>query len=245
MAQNARPDGGLIGTSVRRVDADDKVTGRARYLDDLTLPGMAHAALVLPGTAHARVRGIDTSSADLVPGIISIITAADIPGDNQVGCVDRDQPLLAGERVRYSGDAVAIVVAESRRAANEAAASLAIDLEELPAIFDAEQAMETGAPRVHDGDNAYLEFRVQRGDVERGFTEADIVVERTFRTNYQEHAYLEPLGALAVPEEGGTITVYGTMQCPYYVQKAVAGVLGISLARVRVIQTVTGGGFGG
>lgn len=245
MGHNARASARTVGTPVRRVDADDKVTGRARYLDDLVVPGMAHAALVLPGAAHASVRGVDDSSARAVPGFIATVAAADVPGENQVGCVDRDQPLLAGERVRYSGDAVAIVVAETPAAAREAARAVVLDLEELPAVFDAEEAMREGAPRVHDGDNAYLHYRVHRGDVDRGFDEADVVVERTFRTGYQEHSYLEPLGALAVPEEGGTITVYGTMQCPYYVQKAVAGVLGIPLARVRIVQTVTGGGFGG
>ncbi len=245
MGQNAHRPDGAVGAPVRRVDADDKATGRARYLDDITLPGMAHAALVFPGVAHANVRGVDDSPALSVPGFLMTITAADVPGENQVGCVDRDQPLLAGKRVRYSGDAIAITVAETPAAAREAARSIVLDLEELEGVFDAETAMRPDAPRVHDGDNAYLQYRVHRGDVDRGFDEADVIVERTFRTNHQEHSYLEPLGALAVPEDGGTITVYGTMQCPYYVQKAVAGVLGIPLARVRIVQTVTGGGFGG
>ncbi len=245
MGQNALHPSGAVGAPVRRVDADDKVTGRARYLDDIVLPGMAHAALVFPGVPHANVRGVDDTRARSVEGFVATVTAADIPGENQVGCVDRDQPLLAGERVRYSGDAVAITVAESPTAAREAARAVALDLEELEGVFDAEKALMPDAPRVHEGDNAYLQYRVHRGDVDRGFDEADVIVERTFRTNYQEHSYLEPLGALAVPEDGGTITVYGTMQCPYYVQKAVAGVLGIPLARVRIVQTVTGGGFGG
>jgi len=245
MRQNAHRTAPGVGAPVRRVDADDKVTGRARYLDDIVVAGMAHAALVLPGVAHANVRGVDDSKARSVPGFVALVKAIDIPGDNEVGCVDRDQPLLAGDRVRYSGDAVAIAIAETPRAAREAARSVLLDLEELEGVFDAEEAMKDGAPRVHEGDNAYLTYRVRRGDIDRGFDEADVIVERTFRTGHQEHAYLEPLGALAVPEEGGTITVYGTMQCPYYVQKAVAGVLGIPLARVRVVQTVTGGGFGG
>jgi len=245
MGQNARRPDGAVGAPVHRVDADDKVTGRARYLDDIVLPGMAHAALVLPGVAHANVRGVDDTPARSLPGFVATLTAADIPGENQVGCVDRDQPLLAGERIRYSGDAVAVTVAESPMSAREAARIVSLDLEELEGVFDAEGAMRPDAPRVHEGSNAYLQYRVHRGDVDRGFDEADVIVERTFRTNYQEHSYLEPLGALAVPENGGTITVYGTMQCPNYVQKAVAGVLGLPLARVRIIQTVTGGGFGG
>jgi CO/xanthine dehydrogenase Mo-binding subunit len=189
-----------------------------------------------------------------MPGVRAVLTHEDIPGENEVGVVTPDQPLLPFDRVRYEGDAVAIVVAETERAAREAAEEVRPDLVELPGVYDAVEAMEPGAPEVHPerdaveeafSRNVFLHDRVRRGDVEAGFEEADIVVERTFRTGHQEHCYLEPHGAVAVPEDGGSITVYGTMQCPFYVQKAVARVLGVPLASVRVIQTVTGGGFGG
>lgn len=234
-----------VGTSLVRVDASDKVTGRAVYLDDMTVPGILHAALVFPECAHAELLGVDASAATALPGVRAVLTAADIPGENQVGVVDSDQPLLPFDRVRYEGDAVAVVVADTPTAAREGAAAVGVDLRELPGVFDAVEAMTPGAPAVHDGGNVFLHDRVRKGDVEAGFAEADIIVERTFRTFHQEHAYLEPLGALAVPEDGGSVTVYGTMQCPFYVQKAVATVLGLPLAAVRVIQTVTGGGFGG
>jgi CO/xanthine dehydrogenase Mo-binding subunit len=243
--QPEAPQGGThVGTSVRRVDADAKVTGRARYVDDLTVPGMLHAALVFPGCAHARLLGVDPAPALAMEGVHRVVTAADVRGENQVGVVDRDQPLLPDEVVRYSGDVVAIVVADTPVLARDAAAAVAVELEELPGVFDAEEAMAPDAPAVHEGGNVFLHYKVRKGDVEAGFDAADIIVERSFRTHHQEHAYLEPLGAIAVPEESG-VTVYGTMQCPYYVQKAVAGVLGIPLASVRVVQTVTGGGFGG
>jgi CO/xanthine dehydrogenase Mo-binding subunit len=253
-AGTASGDAASVGTAARRVDGDDKVTGRAAYLDDLSVPGVLHAALVLPGRAHAELRGIDTSGALAMPGIRAVLTHADIPGVNEVGVVTPDQPLLPFDRIRYEGDAVAIVVAESERAAREAARQVRPDLVELPGVYDAVEAMEPGAAEVHpESDaieegvsrNVFLHDRVRKGDVEAGFEEADIVVERTFRTGHQEHCYLEPLGAVAVPEDGGSITVYGTMQCPFYVQKAVARVLGVPLASVRVVQTVTGGGFGG
>jgi CO/xanthine dehydrogenase Mo-binding subunit len=242
-----------VGAAVRRVDADDKVTGSALYVDDLSFAGMLHAALVPAGVAHARLAAVDPSEALALPGVRAVLTADDIPGDNQVGVVESDQPLIPFETVRYSGDAVALVVADSAAAAREAAKAVRVDVEELPAVFDAVEAMSTDAPLVHEErrndegvtGNAFLHLRVRKGDTDRGFAEADVIVERTFRTFHQEHAYLEPLGAIAVPEEGGSITVYGTMQCPYYVQKAVANVLGLPLASVRVIQTVTGGGFGG
>ncbi len=246
-----------VGSPAIRVDADDKSTGRAVYVDDLTFPGMLHAALVYPGCAHARLLGVRPDEAIRTPGVRAVLTAQDVPGENQVGVLRSypDQPLLPHDTVRYSGDAVAIVVADTGALAREAARSVRVDLEELPGVFDAVEAMEPNAPRVHperedDDDrglvgNVFLRERVRKGDVDAGFEEADIIVERTFRTHHQEHAYLEPLGAIAVPGEGSSVTVYGTMQCPYYVQKAVATALGVPLADVRVIQTVTGGGFGG
>jgi CO/xanthine dehydrogenase Mo-binding subunit len=239
-----------VGAPATRVDAADKATGRAVYLDDMVVPGVLHAALVFPGCAHGELLAVDSSAALRDPGVRAVITAMDIPGENQVGAVTPDQPLLPFERIRYEGDAVAIVVADSASAAREAADSVRVETRELPGVFDAVQAMEPGAPLVHEelalpGGNVFLHDRVRKGDVETGFEQADIIIERTFRTHHQEHCYLEPLGALAVPEEGGAMTVYGSMQCPFYVQKAVAGVLGVPLASVRVVQTVTGGGFGG
>ena len=235
----------VVGVAAVRVDAEDKVTGKALYVDDLSLPGMLHAAFVFPGCAHGLLKGIDTSEALAVPGVHAILTARDVPGENQVGLIDRDQPLLPDERIRYSGDAVALVVADSPRLAREAVRLVRLDVEELPAVFDAEEAMSPGASEVHEGGNVLLHYKVRKGDIEAGFAEADVIVEREFRTHHQEHAYLEPLGALAVPEENGAVTVFGSMQCPYYVQRAVATVLGLPMASVRIVQTVTGGGFGG
>jgi CO/xanthine dehydrogenase Mo-binding subunit len=234
-----------IGLSISRVDAEDKVRGTARYVDDLAFPDMLHAAFVLPGVAHARLEGIDPAPALKMPGIHAVVTAADVPGENQVGCVDKDQPLLPEDRIRYTGDAVAVVVADTPALAREAALAVRVDLVELPAVFDAKDAMGPDAPLVHSGGNVFLHFKVRKGDVTKGFEEADVVIERVFHTYHQEHSYLEPLGTIAVPEEGGSMTIYGTMQCPYYVQKAVATVLDLPLSRVRVRQTVTGGGFGG
>ncbi len=246
--QKAPPDPSrtaAVGAPVLRVDAADKVTGRAVYLDDMVMPGVLHAALVFPGRAHAEFRGVDASAARSMAGVRSVVTADDIPGENQVGVIDADQPLLPFDRIRYEGDAVAIVVAETAALAREAADAVSVDSTELPGVFDAVRAMEPDAPLVHESGNVFLHDKVRKGDVDAGFDAADIIVEREFRTYHQEHCYLEPLAALAVPEDNGSMTIYGTMQCPFYVQKAVARVLGLPLASVRVIQTVTGGGFGG
>ncbi|MBM3308108.1 MAG: xanthine dehydrogenase family protein [Candidatus Eisenbacteria bacterium] len=245
IADDAADGGPSVGRRVRRVDAEDKVTGAAAYVDDLRAAGMLHAAVVLPRVAHARLLALDASGALAVPGVAAVVTAEDIPGANQVGVIDADQPLLVKDTIRYTGDAVALVVADSPEAAREGAAAVALSCEELPAVFDAEEAMARGAPRVHDGGNVFLQYRVRKGNAERGFAGADVVVERTFRTFHQEHSYLETMGAIAVPDGRAAMTVYGSMQCPFYVQKAVATALGLPLAAVRVVQTVTGGGFGG
>lgn len=235
----------VVGTAIDRVDAEAKVTGLAPYVEDVIVPGMLHAALVLPGCASGRLVSIDPSSALAVSGVHAVVTAQDIPGENQVGAVQSDQPLLPGETIRYSGDAVAVVVADTAAIARAAARKVKVEVEELPAVFDALEAMKQDAPRVHEDGNVFLHYRVRRGDVESGFAEADEVVERTFSAGHQEHSYLETQGAIAVPAGDDRVTIRGSMQCPYYVQRAVATVLGVPLAAVRVVQSVTGGGFGG
>jgi len=234
-----------VGSPIERVDAEAKVTGRAAYVEDIETPGMLHAALVFPGCASGRLIGVDPSPALAIPGVHAVLTARDIPGENQIGVVESDQPLLPDETIRYSGDAVAIVAADSAQLAREAARAVVVEIEELPAVFDAVEAMRDGAPRVHEDGNVLLHYKVRRGDTGPALEAAHAVVERTFTAGNQEHAYLETQGALAVPEGDQGITIHGSMQCPYYVQRSVATVLGVPLAAVRVLQAVTGGGFGG
>ncbi len=239
-----------IGAPVPRVDARDKVRGEARFIDDLAFPGMLHAAVVRSSVPHARLRGLDPSSALGLAGVTGVLTAKEIPGENVIHVVYDDQPALADDRVRYVGEPVALVAATDRRTARAAARLVEINYEALPTVTDPLRALEPGAPRVavpaaaEDG-NLFNAMRLRKGDVAAGFAEADVIVAGEYRTGYQEHAYLEPQGAIAVPEENGAIAVYGTMQCPFYVQGAVARVLGLPLAKVRVVQTATGGAFGG
>ena len=239
-----------IGAAVPRVDATDKVRGEARFIDDLAFPGMLHAAVVRSGEPHARLRGLDSSAALGLPGVACVLSAADIPGQNVVHVIYDDQPALAADRVRYTGEPIALVAAADRRTARAAAELVHVDYEPLPAVTDPLEALEPDAPRVaapsaaEDG-NVFNAMPLRKGDVDTGFAEADVIVEGTYRTGYQEHAYLEPQGAIAIPEENGAIAVYGTMQCPFYVQGAVARVLGLPLSKVRVVQSATGGAFGG
>ncbi|MBC7097863.1 xanthine dehydrogenase family protein [Candidatus Bipolaricaulota bacterium] len=239
----------VVGQGARRLDAEAKVRGEARYADDLSFPGMLHVRAIRSEKPHARILGLDLSGVEAHPQVVCIVTPEDIPGENIVPIIYRDMPLLAGDVVRYVGEPVALVGATSREAAEEAAALAKIDYEELPAVFDPLDAMSPKAPQVAAPEaaeeaNVFNHMVIRKGDVSEGFAQADVVVEGEYRVGYQEHAYLEPQGVIAVPEEGG-IAIYGTMQCPYYVQNAVANVLGLPLSKVRVVQVTTGGGFGG
>jgi CO/xanthine dehydrogenase Mo-binding subunit len=208
---------------------------------DLALPGMLHAALAVSPVPSAKLVGLELAAARAVDGVEAVLTAADIPGKNQVGVVFPDQPLLVEERVRMVGDRVALVAARTPEAAWEAARLVRPHLEELPAVQDPVEALRPGAARVHEGGNLVRTFRVVRGEIGH----ADVVVEAEYHIGGQEHAYLEPQGCLAIPEARQRITIIASCQCPFYIQQAVARVLGLPLAAVRVEQAPTGGGFGG
>jgi CO/xanthine dehydrogenase Mo-binding subunit len=240
----------LIGAEVRRPDAADKVRGEARFVDDLAFPGMLHGAVVRSPHPHARILGIHAEAARALPGVVAVLTAADVPGENTVHVIVDDQPALAGDMVRYIGEPVALVAAETRRAARAAADAVRVDYEPLPFVTDPLAALEPGAPQVAvpsaaESGNLFNRMILVKGDVDAALAGADVVVEETYETGYQEHAYLETQGAIAVPDGLGAMAIYGSMQCPFYVQNAVAKVLGLPLAKVRVVATATGGAFGG
>ncbi|MDD5264505.1 MAG: xanthine dehydrogenase family protein molybdopterin-binding subunit, partial [Candidatus Bipolaricaulis sp.] len=241
----------LIGSSVPRPDAVDKVRGEARYVDDLAFPGMLHVAVVRSPHPHAKVLSIDTSKALDDPDVTCVVTQRDVPGANVVLVIYDDQPALANGIVRYIGEPVALVGAASRRAARRAALGVHVEYQPLSAVTDTRRAVDPDAPIVcaaaaaEGGGNVFNRMVLAKGDADEGFAQADVVVEGEYETGYQEHAYLEPQGAIAVPDEAGSIAVYASMQCPFYVQGAVAKVLGLPLAKVRAIQTATGGAFGG
>jgi CO/xanthine dehydrogenase Mo-binding subunit len=240
-----RSDCAVVGADVPRVDAHDKVTGRTRYIDDMELPGCLEAALVIGGVPHGLLEGVDVSAARGMPGVVAVLTAADLPGANQIGCVRPDQPLLAADRVRFVADRVALVAAETRDEAHAAARAVRVDVRELPAVTDPVAALAPGAPEIHPGGNLAVHQKVRRGDPDGAFAAAPVVLERSFTVNYQEHAYMEPQGVAAVPGTDGSMTIYASLQCPHYIQGAVARVLGVPLAKVRVVQAPTGGAFGG
>jgi len=248
---NERANNGMIGAAVPRPDALDKVRGEARFVDDFAFPGMLHAAVIRSTVPHAKICKLDLTSVSKHPAVICTLTANEVPGENVVHVIYDDQPALATGVVRYVGEPIALLAAEDRASARSAAAHATIDYEEIEAVFDPLSALSPDAPTVavpaatEKAPNLFNAMRIRKGDVAHGFAQADVIVKGEYRTGYQEHAYLETQGAIAVPELNGAIAIYGTMQCPFYVQAAVAKVLGLPLSKVRVIQTATGGAFGG
>ncbi|MCD6309353.1 MAG: xanthine dehydrogenase family protein [Candidatus Eremiobacteraeota bacterium] len=206
---------------------------------------MLHAAVLRSPHPHARIISIDTKKAESLPGVYAICTYKDIPGKNRHHVVTEDQPFLAEDVVRHHGEAIVAVGAESRELAEYALTLIDVKYEVLPAVLSIEEALKEGSPVIGGDNNIFRRYKIRKGDVEEGFRKADIIIEHEFKTPYQEHAYLETNGAIAVPGNSGDINIYSTTQCPFYVQHAISDVLGLSLNRVRVIQTTTGGGFGG
>jgi CO/xanthine dehydrogenase Mo-binding subunit len=206
----------------------DKARGRARYVDDLRLPGMLHGRTVRSTIARGEIAGVHL---DFDRAGFTVVDARDIPGRNVVALIQDDQPYLVEREVRHAEEPVLLLAHEDRDALR--AAPVRIDERPAPPVLDPERS-----PR------AFKEIVIEKGDVERGFASADLVVDGEYRTGRQEHVYLEPQGVVAVPEDGG-MTVYGSLQCPYYVHKALVGLLGLPPERVRIVQTETGGGFGG
>ncbi|MCI0519913.1 MAG: molybdopterin-dependent oxidoreductase [Chloroflexi bacterium] len=237
----------VIGRRQARPDAVEKVTGAAKYSDDLAFPGMLHARVKRAGVPHAFVRQIDVDQARTLPGVAAVLTAADIPGEHTHGLVVKDWPSLVGvgERVRYVGDAVAIVAAESRDIASAALELIAVEYDEQPVVSSAVQARQPESPTLHESGNLLKHIKVRKGDMAAGFAQAEIILEHTFHTQITDHAFLEPECSIARPTEDGRMEIYVGSQIPYSDRSEVARALGWPEERVRVLGQLVGGGFGG
>ncbi len=240
-----QPQHRVVGHPVRRVDALAKVTGQARYAGDERIQGMLYGKMLFSPHPHALIRRVEGKAARDLPGVWAVMTAQDIPGENQIGVVLPDQPLLAQEKVRFMGDCVALVAAEEEFVARKALDLIQVDYEPLPVVSTHQEAAETDSARVHAQGNQCTYLKIRKGDVGGVFQKADIILQEVFHTQRQEHVYLETIGALATPHGDGSVTILGSIQCPFYVQKGVAGILGLPLSKVRVVQATTGGAFGG
>jgi CO/xanthine dehydrogenase Mo-binding subunit len=243
-----------VGQSVPRIDAPGKVTGQTLYPGDIHREDMLHMATLFAGRPHARIRGIDTSAAEHMPGVVAVFTAKDVPV-NEYGLQIPDQPVLCGpgsakrgaDVVRFVGDQVALVVAETEAQARAACKLIRVAWEDLPLVLDPEAAMQPGAYRLHEhsADNVAYAYRVRKGDTTSGFRDADVVVEGTYQTPVQEHAYLQPEAGVAYADGEGRITVEVAGQWTHIDQKQIAHALDLPLEQVRVVYPAIGGAFGG
>ncbi len=230
----------MADNSITRVDVLAKALGKAKYTEDIKFDNMLYIKVVRCPHPHARVIGINKEKALAIEGVVAVLTATDIPG---LPCQPKERPILVPEIARYAGDGVALVVAESPKAALEGAEAVRVEYELLEAVFDPEEALKTGAPLVHGDNNVAAQSKVCKGDVEAGFKEADLILEREYNTHRVEHAPIEPEVAIAVPTFEG-ITVYCPTNSPFQVRQIVAETMAMPQSQIRLFQPTIGGSFG-
>lgn len=234
-----------VGTRLTRRDAAERLAGRTLYTEDIRPDGLLHAVLVVSPMASALLRGIDTSRAEAVDGVVAVLTAADVT-DRRYGNYVEDQPILARGRVRFVGEPIAMVAATSLAAARQAASLVVLDLEELPHVVDLEQALEQADVLVHDGVSNVLEdVRIARGDVDDVFRASHAVVSTDIESHRVHHAYLEPRAVTAVPKPGGGLSLIMSTQQPFGVRHLIAKLFDLPTGSVEVDVPAVGGGFGG
>ncbi len=243
-----------IGKTVSRIDAASKVTGKALYPGDFNLPNQAYMKILFSDRPHAIITRIDTEKAEKIPGVLAIFTAKDVP-NNEYGLIFPDQPVLCGpgsnklyaDRVRFIGDQIALVVADSEDIAREAIRKIEVSYDDLPLIVDPIEAMEAESFTIHPEkeNNILSHFRIRKGNIEEGFADADVIIEGEYRTPFQEHAYLQPEAGISYIDEQGRISVIVAGQWTHEDQEQIAHALGLPLESIRVIYPAIGGAFGG
>jgi CO/xanthine dehydrogenase Mo-binding subunit len=258
----------FVGKPVANVQLLGHVTGETEFVDDIVFPGMLWIKAVRSPVPRGRIKRIDTSKAERLPGVVKIVTARDVPNNYHVnmavlGIGPPDEPVLPDKEVNYKGEAICLVVARDEEIAAKAARLVEVELEELPPVLDMEEALRPDAPVIKSwGVNAHIfgsgldgatpkggqgrpYFLVKRGGVEAAFARADYVVEGSYLVPPIEHAPIEPHICVVKPEPGGRLTIYTATQAPYFVRDNVAAILNIPPSRIRVVSPAVGGGFGG
>ncbi len=243
-----------IGQSIQRVDAIGKVTGQTLYPGDINLPGQAYMKILFANQPHAKIKRLDISRAEALPGVIAVFTARDVPV-NEYGLGISDQPVLCGpgsgkpfaDHVRFIGDQVALVIGDTDTIATQALGLIEVEYEDLPVVTDPLLARRDDAPVLHPdrGSNTLCHYRIRKGDIEAAFAQADVIVEGEYRTPAQEHAYLQPEAGIGYIDEEGRVTIQVAGQWPHKDQEQICHALGLPPEQVRVIYPAIGGAFGG
>ncbi len=234
----------IIGKSVEKKDSLSKVLGTAQFAADIEFENMLFGAVKRSEVPSAILKNIDISKAKALPGVVSVLTYKDIPGGNRIGIIIKDEPVLVDDKIRRIGDALAIVAAETKEIAEAALKLIEVEYEELEPIFSIEDALKDKSLKVHGNTNILQEKHLIKGDVDEAFKECDIIVENTYKTNYVAHMFIEPEAGVA-KYENGIMSVWCSTQNPHFDRGEVARTLNMPQNKVRVIQAVTGGGFGG
>ena len=233
----------LVGKSIPRKEGRKKVTGAALYVDDLKFPGMLHGITVRSNVSRGTIKGIDFGGSLPWDEFIRV-TAADIPGENYVALILNDQPYLADSVVNHAEEPIVLLAHEDKYLLEEARRNVQVEIEELPAIFTLDDSLNK-KEIIWGDDNVFKSFLVDKGNVDQAWSKADVIVDGEYETGAQEQLYIENNGVIAIANEEDGVTVWGSMQCPYYVHKSLVKLFNLPEEKVRVIQTETGGGFGG
>ncbi|MGB9438132.1 MAG: xanthine dehydrogenase family protein molybdopterin-binding subunit [Desulfobacterales bacterium] len=233
-----------IGQSIPKIGVIERLRGEPIFSADLDFGDTLVLKVLRSVKAHANLVDIDCEKALAVKGVVGIFTAGDIPGKNLIGIINKDQPLLATGKVRAVGEPIALIAAESEKAAKRAMALIDVTYEELPAVFAPAAALKPDAPKIHAKGNVLFTRKLRKGDVDQAFKRCDIVIEKTYRTARIEHSYLEPDAGAGYVDEDGILVIYASTQNPHYDHKEVCGLLGLEDDQVRIVQAATGGGFG-
>jgi len=236
-----------VGKPIIRPDAVAKAIGGAKYTDDFQFEGMLFARVLRAGIPSGILRELEVSAATQLEGVRAVLTAADLKHERLHGVYSKDWPILVGvgERVRYVGDAIAIVAADTQAIADEAITRIRMVIEPRPVISNPMQAAQPDAEKVHENGNLLKKIKVGKGDLDAGFAQSDVIVEHTFFTPFMEHLFMEPECSIAVPREDGGMDLYEGSQIPYEDRRQVAEALGLAHERVRIRGQKTGGAFGG
>lgn len=241
-----------VGQAMPRYDGIGQVTGKTHYVDDVVLPGMVYLKFLRSPVPKGIVRKVDLSAVESTPGVVGTLTASDIPGENLFG-MSGDQPVFNNEFIRYKGEPIAAVVAVDEDTCMEALEKAVLDIEEQEAVFDVWEAMKPGAPIVRPGTtHNFHEFEpgmttrvLKVGDVEKGFAEADYIVEDEFKHGTQDHGPIEPHASVAYLDEADRLVIHTLSQCRYFHLPALCNILDLTQSRIRYVGGTVGGGFGG
>ena len=246
-APEARPayTGKWVGVSVPDKEGAEKVQGQLVFADDMYMEGMLYGKVLWTAHPHAEILSMDISRAAVMPGVVRVITARDVPGRKTFGMMVPDQPVLCDTKVRFMGDALAVVFAESLEQAEAAVAAIPVEYRPLEVLDSPKRALDPDAPRLHEKGNICRHMQRTVGDPDKGFGQADVIIEAEFSTPFVDHAYLEPETGLAVPSPDGRVAVYCPTQMPFENRTQIAASLNVGEGQVRVISTPLGGGFGG